>query len=331
MLTAKKSLSLTPAKPETPKTRARHLGKHAYSVFRIIILLAIGFVILYPLLYMITTSLRSRASFMNSVRVWLPEKLDMASNYKVALEALHYKEGLISSLKYEMVSAVLEICSCAIAAYGFARFKFPFKRLFMGMLFLTILIPDTMIIIPRVVNNSQLDFLGILGLINKLTGIDLRPNVLDTGWTFWLPSLLAAGLRSGILIFIYIQFFKSLPAELEEAAWMDGAGPILTFIRIALPSSGVVILTVSVFSLIWHWNDYFLSSMYLTGDYPLAVWLTMMPKQLPTMGHSLVPSQPETMAILMAGCLVFILPMLIIYIFVQRWFIESIDRVGITG
>ena len=112
---------------------------------------------------------------------------------------------------------------------------------------------------------------------------------------------------------------------------MDGAGPIRTFIRIALPSSGVVILTVSVFSLIWHWNDYFLSSMYLTGDYPLAVWLTMMPKQLPTMGHPLVPSHPETMAILMAGCLVFILPMLIIYIFVQRWFIESIDRVGITG
>ncbi len=313
------------------KVRARHIGQGAYSVFRIIILLAIGFVILYPLLYMISTSLRSRASFMNSVRVWLPEKLDALTNYRVAIKALHYKDGLISSLKYEIVSAVLEIISCAVAAYGFARFKFPFKKMFTAMLFLTILIPDTMIIIPRVVNNSQLDFLGILALFNRLTGIDLRPNVLNTGLTFWLPSLLAAGLRSGILIFIYIQFFKGLPAELEEAAWMDGAGPIRTFIRIALPSSGVVILTVTVFSLIWHWNDYFLSSMYLTDGYPLAVWLTMMPKQLPTMGYSLVPSHPETMAVLMAGCLVFILPMLIIYIFVQRWFIESIDRVGITG
>ena len=313
------------------KAKARHIGQGAYSVFRIIILLAIGFVILYPLLYMVSTSLRSRASFMNSVRVWLPEKLDALTNYRVALKALHYKDGLISSLKYEIVSAVLEIVSCAVAAYGFARFKFPFKKMFTAMLFLTILIPDTMIIIPRVVNNSQLDFLGILALFNRLTGIDLRPNVLNTGLTFWLPSLLAAGLRSGILIFIYIQFFKGLPAELEEVAWMDGAGPIRTFIRIALPSSGVVILTVTVFSLIWHWNDYFLSSMYLTDGYPLAVWLTMMPKQLPTMGYSLVPSHPETMAVLMAGCLVFILPMLIIYIFVQRWFIESIDRVGITG
>ena len=197
------------------KVRARHIGQGAYSVFRIIILLAIGFVILYPLLYMVSTSLRSRASFMNSVRVWLPEKLDALTNYRVAIKALHYKDGLISSLKYEIVSAVLEIISCAVAAYGFARFKFPFKKMFTAMLFLTILIPDTMIIIPRVVNNSQLDFLGILALFNRLTGIDLRPNVLNTGLTFWLPSLLAAGLRSGILIFIYIQFFKGLPAELE--------------------------------------------------------------------------------------------------------------------
>ena len=171
MLSVKKNFASVGA--VSRKTQARHIGKRAYSVFRIIILLAIGFVILYPLLYMISTSLRSRASFMNSVRVWLPEKLDALTNYRVALKVLHYKEGLISSLKYEVLSAVLEIISCAVAAYGFARFKFPFKRLFTAMLFLTILIPDTMIIIPRVVNNSQLDLFGILALFNKLTGIDL--------------------------------------------------------------------------------------------------------------------------------------------------------------
>ncbi len=313
------------------QTAIRHVGGRTYSVFRIILLLAIGFVILYPLLYMITTSLRSKESFMNSVRVWLPEKLDPVTNYKVALKVLNYEQGIVATLKYEMISAALEIAACAVAAYGFARFKFPFKKLFMGMLFLTILIPDTMIIIPRVANNSQLDFLGILALFNKLTGIDLRPSILNTGLTFYLPSFFAAGLRSGILIFIYIQFFKGLPAELEEAAWIDGAGPIRTFLSIAIPSSGVVILTVSVFSLIWHWNDYFLSSMYLTEDFPLSVWLTMMPKQLPAQGYYLTASQPQTMGILMAGCVIFIVPMLIIYIIVQRWFIESIDRVGITG
>ena len=311
--------------------RLRCVGHGTYAVFRILLLLSISFVIIYPLFYMIATSLRSRDSFLNSVRVWIPEKMDPLTNFRTAAKALNFSTALRSTLLLEMVSALLEIISCAVAAYGFARFKFPMKKLFMGMLFLTILIPDTMIIIPRVANHSQLDFLGILGLVNQFTGTDLRVSILDTPWAFYLPSLFAAGLRSGILIYIYIQFFKSLPAELEEAAWIDGAGLIRTFLRIAVPSSGVVILTVSVFSIIWHWNDYFLSSMYMTENYPLAVWLTMMPKNLPGYGYYLVPSQPESTSVLMAGCLLFIIPVLIIYVIVQRWFLESIDRVGLTG
>ena len=297
---------------------------------RLLILTIVGYIVLYPFFYMLVTAIKDIDAMLDVEHIWIPVTYSLKS-FKDIFELLDFGTALKQTFLVQISSAAIETFVCAFVAYGFARFKFPFKKMFTAMLFLTILIPDTMIIIPRVVNNSQLDFLGILALFNRLTGIDLRPNVLNTGLTFWLPSLLAAGLRSGILIFIYIQFFKGLPAELEEAAWMDGAGPIRTFIRIALPSSGVVILTVTVFSLIWHWNDYFLSSMYLTDGYPLAVWLTMMPKQLPTMGYSLVPSHPETMAVLMAGCLVFILPMLIIYIFVQRWFIESIDRVGITG
>lgn len=331
MLKKEKSAQTEAQRRNSETARLRRAGRGAYGVFRILLLLAISFVIIYPLFYMISTSLRSRDSFLNSVRVWIPEKIDPLTNFKAAAETLNFGPALRSTLTLEMVSALLEIVSCAIAAYGFARFRFPLKRLFMGMLFLTILIPDTMIIIPRVANHSQLDLLGILGLVSRLTGTDLRVSILDTPWAFYLPSLFAAGLRSGILIYIYIQFFKSLPAELEEAAWIDGAGPVRTFLRIAVPSSGVVILTVSVFSIIWHWNDYFLSSMYMTENYPLAVWLTMMPKNLPGHGYALVPSQPESTSVLMAGCLLFIIPVLIIYIIVQRWFIESIDRVGITG
>ena len=293
MLKKEKSAQTEAQRRNSETARLRRAGRGAYGVFRILLLLAISFVIIYPLFYMISTSLRSRDSFLNSVRVWIPEKIDPLTNFKAAAETLNFGPALRSTLMLEMVSALLEIVSCAIAAYGFARFRFPLKRLFMGMLFLTILIPDTMIIIPRVVNHSQLDLLGILGLVSRLTGTDLRVSILDTPWAFYLPSLFAAGLRSGILIYIYIQFFKSLPAELEEAAWIDGAGPVRTFLRIAVPSSGVVILTVSVFSIIWHWNDYFLSSMYMTENYPLAVWLTMMPKNLPGHGYDLVPSPPS--------------------------------------
>ncbi len=299
--------------------------------FRMILLVSIGFVIIYPLIYMIVTSLVSRTGFFNSTRVWIPESISPVLNYKVAAELMDYGKAMWSTIRYELISALIEVCACCVTAYGFARFKFKFKGALIGVLFLTILVPDMMVLIPRMANYSQMDLFGILGLLDSLTGIDLRPNILGTEAAFYLPSLFSMGLRSGIMIFIYMQFFASFPRELEEAAWIDGAGPIKTFLKIAVPSSGVAITTVLVFSLIWHWNDYLLCSMYLNEDYPLAMQLNLLPTNLTTMGYYLNPETPETLAFQMAGCVLFVTPMLIIYMILQRRFIESIDRVGITG
>lgn len=301
----------------------------AWSILRIVILLAIGYIIIYPLIYMIMTSLRSRQSFYDSARVWIPSSVSPAFNYSMAIDAISYWDGIKNTLVLEIVAAVIEIISCSIAAYGFARFKFKIKPVLMAGLFLTILIPEIMIIIPRMVTYSNMDFLGILGLFAQLTGIDIRPNLIGSPLAFYLPSLFAMGLRSGILIFIYMQFFKSLPYELEEAAWVDGAGPIRTFISIALPSSSVVFTTVTVFSIIWHWNDTFLAQMYVKSNYPLSVALDRILTTLA--GQGFYSNNPETQSILMAGCFLFIVPPLIFYMVMQRRFIESIDRVGITG
>lgn len=311
--------------------KERRLQNIITSLARLIVLLSISFVILYPLFYMIVTSFRSRISFANSVRVWIPDDISIIENYTLAMDMLEYGSSVWATVRYQVLSAMIQVLTCAIAAYGFARFNFKFKKPLVVCLFLTILIPDVMLIIPRSVNFSQLDFLGVLGLLGRIFGTELRPSLIDTGFVFWLPSLFATGLKSGILIYIYIQFFKGLPHELEEAAWIDGAGPIRTFISIAIPSSGVVILTVSVFSLIWHYNDYLFSSMYMHSNFPLAVMLERMPTRLGTFGYMLNDKYPETMAFLMAGCVLFVTPVLIMYIIVQRWFIESIDRVGITG
>lgn len=307
-------------------------SKWLYSAFRLVILLSIGYIIIYPLFYMIVTSLVSGDAYRNSTRVWIPTAFNVVENYVKGAGTLNYLSSLWNTFKTEIISAVFQICSCAIAGYGFARFNFKGKKLLTAILFLSILVPDMMVLIPRMVNFSKLDFLGILGLFEKLTGLELRPNITNTGWTFWIPSFLGVGLRSGILIFIYIQFFKGLPRELEEAAWVDGAGPIKTFLRIAIPSSGVVILTVSVFSLIWHWNDSLLSSMYMTKDYPLSVMLSQFRVNLLQIYNiEFNSNDPQSAAIAMASCVLFVAPMLIFYMIVQHWFIESIDRVGITG
>ena len=319
--------------PQIDQRKRRKLANKGISIFsycfRVLILLAIGYIIIYPLFYMIVTSLRDKQSYYTAATVWIPTSINPAFSYGKAIYSMRLWEGLTNTFVLEIVAALMEVVTCAIAAYGFARFKFKFKGLLMAGLFLTILVPETMIIIPRMVNYSKMDFFGILGFFDTLTGIDLRPNLIGSPLAFYLPSLFAMGLRSGILIFIYIQFFKGLPYELEEAAWVDGAGPVRTFLSIAVPSSGVVFITVIVFSVIWHWNDTVLASMYVKGNYPLSVHLERINMTLA--GQGLYSSNVETQSILMAACFLFIIPMLVFYMILQRWFIESIDRVGITG
>ncbi len=301
------------------------------SLLRYVVLIAIGYIILYPLFYMISSAIRTRDSFYDPSIIWITSDVTL-ENFEYAWHVMKYGSAIWSTILYEIVSAGIQIISCSLCAYGMARFEFKEKRVLTFFMFLLILVPTQMMMLPIFMNYSKLDFLGLLGVINDLTGIDLRPNVLNSVWTFWLPAVLGVGIRSGIIIYIYTQFFKGLPKELEEAAWIDGAGPLKTYIRIALPSSSVVITTVTVFSLIWHWNDYQLASMYLYAEkWPLAVKLSEITSAEAIGTLRLSGDDPLRIAIMMAGCFMFIIPILIVYLILQKKFVKSIDRVGITG
>ena len=301
------------------------------SLLRYVVLIAIGYIILYPLMYMISCAFRSRESFFDPSVIWVTSDLTFG-NFKYAFDVLQYDRSFLNTIIFEIVSAGIQILSCSVAAYGLARFEFKEKKILMFFMYLLILVPSQMMMMPIFANYSKLDFLGVFGLIDSLTGIDIRPNILNSVWTFYIPALLGVGIRSGIMLYIYIQFFKGLPKELEEAAWIDGAGPLKTYIRIALPSSSVVITTVTVFSLIWHWNDYSLSSMYLYSEsWPIAVRLSTITSAEAMGTLRLANTDPLRIAIMMAGCLMFVLPILVVYLILQRKFVKSIDRVGITG
>ena len=301
------------------------------AVFRWLFLISVGYIVLFPILSALSTAIKQDMAFYDVSLYWIPRYITF-ENFKIAFDTMNYGSAVTRTLTLEIVSAGIEIVTCAIVAYGFARFNFRFKKLFEFLLMATIVIPTQIYIVSMVIGFKSFDFVGILGLFNELTGIDLRPNLLNTNLTFYLPSIFAMGLRSGILIYIYIQFFSGLPKELEEAASIDGAGPIQTFWRIAIPSSGVVILTVAVFAVIWHWNDYNLAVMYFSRDYPLAVQLASLPDLL-TVNNPFVGGAATVMknSVTMAGCLLFVVPLLVAYLCVQNRFVQSIDRVGITG
>lgn len=309
-----------------------YIYSFAYKIFRFVLLISIGYVIIYPLLYMIFTSFRSSDSYFDPTITWVTTKVTL-DGYSFANSAIYYFRSLFNTVFYEIIAAFIQLASCAVIAYGFSRFEFKEKKVMIAILFLTIVLPFQATMLPTYVNYSHLDIFGILGAINKLTGVDLRLNLLNTPFVFYLPAFFGVGLRSGIIIYIYMQFFKGLPRELEEAAWIDGCGPFKTFIRIIIPSSVVVIFTNMIFSIIWHWNDFFRAAMYLKDreHFTLAQSLAEVNNSLEQLRNIFNTSIASVTTVIMASCVLYVLPVLIMYIIVQRRFVKSIDRVGITG
>ena len=302
------------------------------SVLRMLFLLAFEFVLLYPVIFMISNSFKVTSDTLNPAVKWFSLS-PTTYGYKVAWMAFDYWNGLKITFLFGIVSGLIEVVTCAVYAYGLSRFELRFKKIWMFLLIVTILIPDVMLIIPRILNFRYMDVFGILGLFYKLTGVDLRVNITDTVWTFYLPSLFGVGLKGGLFIYIYMQFFKGLPKELEEAAWIDGAGPVQTFIRIIIPSSGVVILTVFIFSFIWPWNDWLLATMYTENNHTLAFTLRNISGYIGQLWSSMKISADSSAyyGAPLAACLMFIAPPTLLYVILQRHFIESVDRVGIVG
>lgn len=314
------------------------LRKNASSRIKSIVLfisicvfvVAFTYILLYPVFYMLSNALKTSLDYIDPTVQWVP-KYFTTENFKNAIIAMDYGTSFMNTLIYEMVSAMLSVFFCAIYAYGLSRFNFRFKKLLIFALILIIMVPDVMLIIPRIENFRRLDFLGILGFINEKTGFDLRPNILGSALPFYLPSIFGVGLKGGIFIYIYMQFFKSLPGELEEAAWIDGAGPLRTYFQIIIPSSTTVFVTVSVFSLVWHWNDYYLASLYTEETTTLAVVLNNIQQQVYLTFGEANGASPLIFGVPPAACLLYISPIIIVYMFLQKFFVESIDRVGIVG
>lgn len=307
--------------PERKLLYKKHTLSVVVNVVRYFFLLALSYVVLFQLFFMISQAIRPKSDIMNPSVVWIPSAITW-DNFKTAFEKLDYlKTGFVSVWLME-ISAFIEVMVCAVIAYGFARFEFKEKNLLFFLVLVTIIVPSQMLIIPMYLNYAHFDILGIFKWFIDITGLpDFRPGLLNGPLTFWLPSLFGVGVRSGLFIFIYRKFFEGLPRELEEAAYVDGAGPLRTFVSVILPSSGVVFLTVTIFSTIWHWNESYTAALYNKDNPPLAVMLDYIRTDI----------VKDSRSAAMAACLLFVLPMLVMYMILQRKFVQSIDRVGIVG
>lgn len=314
---------------DSKSKRIKNIKLFFPAFMRYVFLIAFSYTLLYPFIYIIVNSLKGAIDYYDPSVVWIPKQMTF-SNFELAIKTMDFWNAIGSTFLNEIVSAFLEIASCAVAAYGLARFNFKGKFIFKAMMILSILVPTVMIIIPSYVNFRYMDFMGILKLIGSIINTEIRPSIINTPFVFWLPSLLGVGLKGGLFIYIYSQFFKGLPKEFEEAAWLDGAGPWKTFLRVIIPASSNSIITVALFAIVWHWNDYYLAQMYLSSNFPVSVQLANI-----TSNSSFV-SQTGLGEILfgpmiMAGSFLCVIPLVIFYIIMQKRFIASVATSGIVG
>ncbi len=305
------------------------LGRRVWAILRFFVLLGLTFIILYPLLLMLSTAFKPAAEAYDPSIVWLPKSLTL-NNFQLALAGMNYWKSFQNTLMVSGVSSVIQVISCALVGYGFARYKFKESGILFVCVLFTIIVPPQVVAVPtyQMYRFFTIPFIG--PWLSDLTGLPLTANLIDSPLAFYIPAAFGVGLRSGIYIFVFRQFFKGLPKELEEAAMVDGCGALRTFVQIMAPNAMGAFLTVFLFSLVWYWNDYFLSSMLLSSHRTLAVSLSLLRQNLRTLGVDTL--DPFTLsARLQAGALLTILPMLVLFLFLQRHFTQSIERTGIVG
>lgn len=278
-------------------------------------LLSVSFVFLYPFLRMIVTSVMSYSDLNDPAVTWLPHGIYL-KNYSVALSYLDIQIHGVNSLIITLLSTVGHILSCSFVAYGFSRFKFKLKNLFFAIVVFSIIIPPQVLILPQYIYYLKLNFL-------------------NTYLPIILPCFLGYGLRGGLYIYIFRQNFMGLPLEIEDAAAVDGYGPIRTYAFIVMPNARNTVLVAFLVSFVWHWNDYYEPSYYLTFQNKLP---------LPAMLNNVLNAKSDyysamlngtldrlvTDGVVMAAIFICTVPLLLLYFVLQNGFMQGLERSGLV-
>lgn len=305
-----------------------------YKIFRTVLLIGICYLFMFPILYIVSLAVRDPSTANDPSIIWLPKEMSLKSISK-AFELMEYGPSVVLTLVITVFGTLGTLISCSMVGYGLARFKFKTKPILFTIVILMIVIPPQLLLIPQFLNYRYFTLGGILSLLKPLTGVDSinLTNGNSAVLTYIIPAFCASGLRAGLFIFIFRQFFSGMHRELEEAARVDGCNAFGIYLRIAMPLSVPVIITVLLYSVIWHWNEYYTSTIYFMGDVkPVAVMLRNLASALATDNTDFVMHSAQLMrTYLAAGCLLTIIPPLILYIFTQRYFVESIETTGLTG
>ena len=300
------------------------IKKFALAILQIAIIVGVCYVILSPVIGMFVNSISSDKDAYDPMVFCFPKQPTLEKYQRVILR-MNYWLTISKNIIYVLALTAVQVFICSMVGYGFARFDFPFKKLLFGCVVVTIVLPVHTIMLPLYMTFRNFDPLGIMTLF-KGGAVNLMGSV----WPMFILSILGCGLRAGLYIYIFNQFFRGLPKEIEEAAFVDGAGMWYTYFRIMLVNASPAVITVTVFSLVWQFNDTFYSNLFLVSD------KVVISKKISTL-QAVIANEDKILELTLqqfhmhAGIILILLPIVIIYLLLQRYFIEGVERSGIVG
>ena len=275
----------------TLQARGRSIVKHA-------LLIAASLVMVYPLLWMIVSSLRPTEVIFRTPGLWLNDLY--VDNYTQGWFALEYSfaQYMINSSIVVIGAIAGNLLSCTLAAYAFARLRFRFKTLWFSIMLMTIMLPIHVVVVPQYIIFNQ------LGLVNTFVPLIL-------------PKFLAT---DAFFVFLMVQFIRGIPRELDEAALIDGCGHWRIFSRVMLPLMGPAIATTAIFTFIWTWSDFFTPLIYLTD--PIAYTVPV------ALRSFLDATAGSNWGAMFAMSIVSLVPLFLAFLFGQRFLVKGIATTG---
>ena len=305
-----------------------------FRIGRAILLFGLCFLIIQPLIQKLCVSFMTEMDLYDTTIVSVPRHFSTQA-YTITWRLYKGIPTFVRSLCLSAGVALLQMLSCTLVGYGFARYKFPLKKLLFGCVILTLIVPPTTIITPLFLYFGDFDIFGIIG---KITGSGKGLNLQGKALPYLMMCATCAGYKSGLYIYMMRQHFRNEPKELEEAAYVDGCGRLRTFFQILLPGARPMMVSCFLFAFVWQWTDQIYSRIF----FPTNTWDLVSTKLFNIVnlfdgenkarfGMGYVTQTAYANQIQATGSLIALIPLLVIYVVAQKSFVESISQSGIKG
>ncbi len=314
--------------PLKERLKAKFLNANFFKnvvvkVFTYVLLIGISYVILFPFFAKISGSFMSREDFVD-VTVKLIPKYPTLDTYKAIINSNKYFEALGNTFLLSTLCALIQTFVCCVIGYGLAKFKFKGNKLLFFLVIFTMVIPHRTLQLSMFMKFRFFDLFGILaGIFGE------APSLLNSYWPLAILSVTGLAFKNGLYIFMMRQFFHGVPDELEESAYIDGSGVFRTFLQIILPLSVPMMITIFLFAFSWQWTDNFYTTVFFQkSKLVLMPNIVAIPRSIDT---NYAAQNLYESAIRNTCGLLILAPLLVMYVFLQRYLIGGIERSGIVG